>query len=209
LAISTISTGQALGLEGISLTSLNPDIRAKAIIRIKEHIELATQLRSPLVTIGLIRGIGSLESRQQQLELFLESLSACAAYAQEHGVRLMVEPINRSETFLLNSTAETLEFLAKLPNGNVGVLLDTFHSNLEDVSIVDAIDTLGVKLFHVHFADSNRGLPGMGTIDFSAVVKALAGQSFNGFISLEALTLPDKETVRKESYSRLTQYFAY
>ncbi|MDF2502274.1 MAG: sugar phosphate isomerase/epimerase [Anaerosporomusa subterranea] len=140
-------------------------------------------------------------------QVFSDSLSCCAAYAQKQGVRLMVEPINQQETCLLNGTTETLEFLADCPFDNVGVLLDTFHSNLEDTSIEEAIHALGAKLFHVHFADSNRGLPGTGEINFLVVVKALIEHQFQGFVSLETLSIPNKEIVKRESYSRLAQCF--
>ncbi|KYZ76671.1 hypothetical protein AXX12_09635 [Anaerosporomusa subterranea] len=207
LTVSTISTGQAFGLEGLSLSSSDTDIRTKAITRMKEHIDLATQIGFPLVTVGLLRGKGTPETRRQLLGLFSDSLSCCAAYAQKQGVRLMVEPINQQETCLLNGTTETLEFLADCPFDNVGVLLDTFHSNLEDTSIEDAIHALGAKLFHVHFADSNRGLPGTGEINFLVVVKALIEHQFQGFVSLETLSIPNKEIVKRESYSRLAQCF--
>lgn len=98
LAVSTISTGQAFGLEGISLSSSDTDNRNKAIARMKEHIDLAAQIGFPLVTVGLLRGKGTPETRQQLLELFAVSLSCCAAYAHNQGVRLMVEPINQKET---------------------------------------------------------------------------------------------------------------
>ena len=207
LTVSAVSTGQAFGLEGISLSSSDADNRTKAITRMKGHIDLATQIGFPLVTVGMLRGKGTPETRRQLLELFADSLSCCAAYAQKQGVRLMVEPINKKETCLLNRTAETLDFLAGIPYENVGVLLDTYHSNMEDAGIVDSIYTLGPKLFHVHFADSNRGLPGTGEINFPAVAQRLIDHQFQGFVSLETLSIPDKETVKRESYSRLAQYF--
>jgi sugar phosphate isomerase/epimerase len=204
LAVSTISTGQARTLEGLSLTDPKAEVREKTVDRIRDHIRLASKIDCPAVTIGLLRGLGTPGNTAPELALLAETLAPCADYGRDNGVRLMIEPINRYETTLLNTAEETLAFIDLLGNPpSVGVLFDVFHANIEEKDICQSIAALGGKLFHVHFADSNRWLPGMGHIDFAAVVRSLRSTGFNGYVSLEAIIRPDRDTVIRDSGRRL------
>lgn len=203
LEVSAISTGQMLG-EGLVFCSAKREVRQKAIERICRHIDLSTAIGFPNVTVGLARGVGnpdaSREEHLEQLRFVSDSLQRCAEYAEGKKVRINLEAINRYETSLLNSIKETASFLRQanvIPA--VGILYDTFHSNIEDRDMYAAIDRYGPLFSHVHFADSNRGVPGSGHIDFSAVVSHLKHVDFSGFISLECLNLPDEEFVRRHA----------
>lgn len=79
---------------------------------------------------------------------------------------------------------------------NVGVLYDTFHSNIEDADMLETIQKLKGRISHVHFADSNRRLPGEGHIDFKAIYNKLVGIGYKGYVSLETLNKPDRETIK-------------
>lgn len=207
LEISTISTGQARILEGISLTDDSREIRDRAVERIREHIELATKIGFPKVTVGLLRGLGDIKKKEQQMGYLCEAMERCGEYAKQYGVMVMLEPINRYETLLLNSVKDTMDFINSLSNReNIGVLFDTFHSNIEDPDICGAMEYMGDKMLHVHFADSNRWLPGDGHIDFRAVYDALKKMDFNGHVSIETLNLPDRKTVQDKGYAALTRF---
>lgn len=207
LEVSVISTGQARVLEGISLTDDDENTRSKAVERIKEHIELSTKIGYPLVTIGLIRGIGDMEKKEKHLSYLHDAMEKCVEYARLNDVRLIIEPINRYETILLNSVEETMDFMSSISRtDNLGILLDTFHSNIEDQYICSTIENLGNKLFHVHFADSNRRLPGMGHMDFMSIYKSLNKINYNGYVSLETLNLPDRKIIKDNAFKSLTKY---
>lgn len=207
MQVSTISTGQAAGIEGISLIEPDTVLRQRAIDRIKDHIVLAAQIDCPQVTIGLIRGVGSKDSGHDEQEKLADAVFRCATYGQKYGINLILEPLNKTESNLLTNVEETMRFIDQLQNPvNVGVLLDTYHSNMEDQGIEAAIARLKNKLFHVHFSDSNRGLPGSGCIDFQSVSAALLQVNFHGFVSLEVKNLPNKETVIKNGYQSMARY---
>jgi len=207
LGISTISTGQSRVLEGLNLTDDSSEIRDKAVERIREHIELSTKIGYPKVTIGLLRGLGDPKKKEQQMEYLHAAMEKCGEYAKQYGVMVMLEPINRYETLLLNSVKETMDFIDTLANSqNIGILFDTFHSNIEDPDICKAMEYAGNRLFHVHFADSNRHLPGEGHIDFKAVYDTLKKMNFNGYVSIETLNLPDRKTVQDKGYEALTRF---
>jgi sugar phosphate isomerase/epimerase len=119
------------------------------------------------------------------------------AYAAKHGVTVTIEPINRFEgyTGFMNSVSEASKIIAMLGIENLEVLGDTFHMNIEDTSLSDALRTAGPKLRHIHLNDSNRLIPGTGHVDFVEVLKTLKEIDFQGYMLLDCLpVLPDLET---------------
>ncbi len=192
LSVPAIGTGQAYGEEGLSFTHNDPAIRRRAIERVKSHISLANEFGA-VVIIGLIRGrMDSQIEHKIAEEQLIEALSECASENQH--VKLAIEPINRYETDLINTVASGMKFLDGLKQENVGLLLDTFHINIEEPSIIDSIILVKDRLFHFHIADSNRWYPGAGHVDFRDVINALEQINYHGFISAEILPLPDPDT---------------
>ena len=194
LSVSAIGTGQAYGEDGLSFTHPDERVRRQAIQRIEAHIELASHFNA-LVIIGLIRGkIVDTVDRQQAWQWLIEALRECASAAKSKGIRLALEPINRYETNVVNTVAEGLELLTEVDAANLGMLLDTFHMNIEEPSLEESIRRASERMFHVHVADSNRWHPGAGHIDFKRVVDVLQKIRYAGFISAEILPFPDADT---------------
>ncbi len=197
LPVPALGTGQAYGEEGLSFTHPEEDIREKTIERVGAHIDLAGRLGAAVI-IGLVRGRSGPGVDVERAEGWLvEALRACAA--RNTTVRLAVEPINRYETDLINTVTSGLRFLEKVRMDNVGLLLDTFHMNIEEPSIPESIRSCGNSLFHFHLADSNRWYPGAGHTDFHSVVEALSRISYRGFLSAEILPLPDPDTAARNT----------
>lgn len=202
LAITTISTGQVFGRDGLFLTSPDAEIRIRTMDVVRGHVDLATRIGRPNVTVGLLRG--KPEEGAAALPLLVETFLPLAEYAEKHGVMLQIEPINRAETTLLNSTAETLSFLHRLGDPkNVGILFDAYHSNIEDGDIVAAIRAAAGRITNFHIADSHRGLPGDGTIDFPTILAAAMDTGYTGAFALETLCLPSREYVLQNEGSAL------
>ena len=195
LQVPAIGTGQAYGEEGLSFTNPDKEVRRKAIDRIKFQMELAEHFNA-VVIIGLVRGKKESDLSYERVEDWLiEALSECAL-ANEN-IKLAIEPIHRYETNLINTVNSGLLFLEKLDKINVGLLLDTFHMNIEEPSIVESIKNAKERLFHFHVADSNRWYPSAGHIDFKIIFDTLQKIKYNGFISAEILPLPDPDTAAK------------
>jgi sugar phosphate isomerase/epimerase len=130
----------------------------------------------------------------------------CVEYSQKRGVSLQIEPINKSETNILNNVYETLEFIDGLGNPeNLGLLYDTYHSNIEDGGMIEAIKAAAGRIKNVHFADSDRGLPGYGTLDFPKIFKAVIDTGYQGAFALETLSKPSVEFVRENCASSILQ----
>ena len=200
LGCSTISTGQARAREGLSFSGVPADVIARTQERYRQHVDAAAILHSK-VTLGLICGVGSPESREADLATLRESLLPLADYAEKKGVMLILEPLNRYETNILNATEAAADFIRnRLGNPpSVSVLYDLFHSNIEDATFDGAIDRLGSLLQHVHIADSNRQFPGYGHTDFDAIFGKLKAVGFSEYASFEHFNLPSRETVLQKT----------
>ncbi len=195
LAITTISTGQIFGLEGLFLASAEKQIRERAMDIVRGHIALSQKIGRPRVTVGLLRGKPD-QPVELSLRLLGEAMLPLAELAEKNDVLLQLEPINRAETTFLHGTRETLRFIDSLGNpGHVGILYDTYHSNLEDGDMAEAIAEAGARITNVHIADSHRGLPGEGTIDFPGIVAAILKTGYGGAFALETLCVPTREHV--------------
>lgn len=103
----------------------------------------------------------------------VDSMKKIAKTAEDYGVTYCVEVVNRYEGCVLNTAKEAVEYVKAVDAGNVGILLDTYHMNIEESSFSDAIHTAGSLLKGVHFGDNNRRCPGRGHIDFDEIAAAL------------------------------------
>jgi sugar phosphate isomerase/epimerase len=196
LTVSALGTGQAYLRDGLSLSSTDPQVQRRAGERLLDHVSAARRLDC-LVIIGLIRGRQD-EGLQPTIRRFLQGLRPVLDAASAAGVRLVIEPINRYESDFLNTVEDTLELIDASGAQHLGVLADTFHMNIEEVSIERAMERAAPRLWHVHVADSNRWAPGFGHLDFGAIYAALARLGYAGFLSGEVLPKPTPEEAARQ-----------
>lgn len=205
LPVVAIGTGQAYGEEGLSFTSNDDDIQRRAIQRIKEQMDFACEIGNPQIIIGLIRGTVSYGMNREKAERkFIESMLECADYRPE--IVMTVEAINRYETNLYNDTNSTIKIIDQIDRPNVKMLYDTFHMNIEDPNMLQAISKAKNYISHVHFADSNRWAPGCGHIDFKKIVESLRNNGYQNAVSAEILPHPtpvESARLTMECYKRL------
>ena len=203
LELAALASGRMILEEGLSLADIDERGRARAVARIEELTDYGAAFGAPVI-VGLVRGNkppdGDLDGA---LERFVESMRECADHAAERGVGIVVEAINRYETALLNTAAQTVAAIERIGRPNVAVLLDAFHMNIEEVDVGAAIRATGARLGHFHLADSNRHAAGLGHIDFEPVVTALARIGYEGWLSAEALPLPS-DRAAAEQHARFT-----
>ncbi len=205
LVMPAIGTGQAWGEEGLSFTDPDPVVRVAAVERIISHVPLAARTGAVII-IGLLRGIVKPGvDHAQAMDWLVDALQQCCAAARPHGVRLALEPINRYETTLINNVEQGMELLSRIGADNMGLLLDTFHMNIEEPVIEDGIRACGDRIFHFHVADSNRWYPGGGHLDFESILDALFATGYQGFVSGEFMPLPDADTSAERSIAYLRQ----
>lgn len=179
LRLLSLTTGQAAAKEGLSLSSPETDIRRRTVKRIQAHMRLARATHAVVI-------VGSLCGADGDMELLVKSLRECAVY--DTAVKVALEPLNRYESRLVNTAVEGLEVVKRVGAKNLGLLLDTFHANIEERDVGQAFRDAGKRLFHVHLADSNRLPPGCGHLNFEEVWRALAAISYQGGLIIEALS---------------------
>ncbi len=194
LQVPAIGTGQAWGEERLSFTNPDPEVRKAAVRRIKRHLPIAHRFNA-FVIIGLIRGVTPPgQSKSESMDHLIDCLQECAKAALAEDVRLAFEPINRYETDLVHTVDEGLELIRQVDSSSLGLLLDTFHMNIEEADIEESILHAGRNLFHFHVADSNRWYPGAGHLDFRSICEALKTTGYTGWISGEFMPYPDPDT---------------
>ena len=115
----------------------------------------------------------------------LDSMRQIVKTAEEYGVVYCVEAVNRYEGCVINTAQEALDYVSQVDSKNIGVLLDTYHMNIEESNIGDAIRLVGDKLSSFHTGDNNRRCPGRGHIDFDEIFKALSDINYQGRIVSE------------------------
>lgn len=203
LSVPAIGTGQAWGEEGLSFTDPDSGVRCAAIERIKSHVPCAARFGAVII-IGLIRGIVKPGMDPVQvMDWLVEALRECSAAARLQGIRLALEPINRYEATLINNAAQGLELIERVGADNFGLLLDTFHMNIEEPGIETTIRQCGESIFHFHVADSNRWYPGAGHLDFKSILDMLFTIGYHGYVSGEFLPKPDADTSANQAISYL------
>lgn len=204
LRVSAIATGQVYYNDGLSLANPETRVRAGAVARIWSCIEAAAPLRA-CVILGGIRGRleGPLECWSEQRSQAISAIAECARHAEGHGVRLLLEPINRYETNFINTLEEALLVIKEVGSPHLGILADTFHMNIEEASLVESLRLTDGHLGYVHLVDSNRRAPGAGHLDFAQIVGTLREMGYRGFLAAEILPAPDDFTAAERSISYL------
>jgi D-psicose/D-tagatose/L-ribulose 3-epimerase len=126
----------------------------------------------------------------------VEGLRPLADYAGERGVTLGLEPINRFETSFINTAAQALEVVERVDSPALGVLLDSFHMNIEEKSQPAAIRLVGQRLVHFHACGCDRGAPGADQIDWPGIAAALGEIGYRGAVVIESFT-PGNESIAR------------
>ena len=194
LEVPAIGTGQAYGEEGLSFSDPDGTIRKMAVERIKDQIIFASHFNAQVI-IGLIRGIiNENVDKTEAEEWTIDCLRKCTEFAKKYNIGLTLEPVNRYESNFINTLNEGIEFIKRVDASNLGLLADTFHMNIEEVSIHGSIIQAKDYITHVHFADSNRWAPGCGHLDFAKIVQTLKKIGYQGYVSAEILPLPDPDS---------------
>jgi sugar phosphate isomerase/epimerase len=199
LEVPQIVTGEVFGADGLCLVTADQQVRRRAQDRARAVIDLGARLNA-IVNIGRLRGqLKFLGPLAEPMASALDALRGVIEYAADRGVRIAIEPLNRYETDFIFSADDGMRLLDGLGYGNVGLMLDTFHMNIEDASIPGGFRLAAERVWHVHIADSNRLHPGAGHIDFDSVFEALEQIDYTGYVSGEMLPLPDPDTAAERT----------
>ncbi len=182
------------------MASDNPDIRQAGAKRVDKLIRL-------MDTAGIRMAAGTtwtkwpsfrtskitLQERADIMYRTAEVYRKAIAPICDLGLYFAIEPMNRFESFLMNTSAEGIDFCEAVDNPNLGLLLDVFHMSVEEDDILGALRTAGKRLFHLHLAERNRRLPGTGDLNWDAFFRTLHEIGFSGYLNTEAFVTPEGE----------------
>jgi sugar phosphate isomerase/epimerase len=167
----------------------HPDraIRNDAVAYLRGCIAWGAEIGCPVVQMlpsGETR-LAPLATRLEEWHWSVEGVRAAAVDTERLGVRVAIEPLNRYEAYLVTTVADAIAYVDDVASPNVGITVDVFHAGIEDRSPSNAILTAGVRLFHVHVADSNRRGLGRGHLDLASIAAALRSVDYGGSVVLE------------------------
>lgn len=196
LEVPAIATGRAFIQDGLSLMSPCETRQLRSLARFKDQIEFAS-LFGAKVIVGLIRG--KVRGDLGQI------LKTYEEFALDKGVELVLEPINRYEMNFIHTAKEATDFIKEANLRNTGVLIDTFHMNIEETRIAEVITDMGETglLKYVHIADNNRLAPGEGHLDFVEILCSIADAGYEGYLSAEIIFKPDFKTAARNAVEEL------
>jgi len=207
LTVSAVGSGPVFMVDGLTLLASDLEICDRAQERLFDLLEFAAEVEAQTITIGSFRGRSGWYNAGDPYERLKKSLSKAAVRAYGLGIRIVLEPLNRYESDIINTTADALHFIEETGKSNIGVLLDTYHINIEEPSIYSCFVEAHTKkrMWHIHIGDSNRLPPGHGHMDFLGIAYILEKIGYRGFLSVELLPVPDPDTAAKETAQYLQQ----
>ena len=124
-------------------------------------------------------------NKEEDWKYSIEGTRILSDLASPYGIQLGMEVLNRFENHLLNSAEEGVRFVREVGKDNVKVMLDTFHMNIEEDNLAEAICTVGNLLGHFHTGECNRKVPGQGRMPWKEIGDALKQINYNGYIIME------------------------
>jgi D-psicose/D-tagatose/L-ribulose 3-epimerase len=136
------------------------------------------------------------EEKPRYVERSVRNMREAIKAAEDHGVVFNVEVVNRFEQFMLNTCDEALEYVARVGSPNLKILLDTYHMNIEEDDMCDAIERAGSKLGQLHIGESNRKPPSHGHMPWLDIGRTLRKMHFEGPVVMEPFLIPGGEVGR-------------
>ena len=182
---------------------IHPDesIRTNGMGYVRHCIEAARTLGATNLVGPLYSAVGrtwqsTADERARDTDLLVGQLGELSRHADGHGVVLCVEPLNRFETSFINLCEQLIEVVDRVGHPSCGILLDTFHMNIEERSLRAAIELAGPRLKHLHACENDRGAPGSGHVPWGDVVEGCRAIGYQGPIVIESFTDKVKSIAR-------------
>lgn len=181
--------GMALG-PAADISSDDAETAARGEATVTTALEIAAELGAPAVSGICYAAFNSYAAPQTeaQVERVAAALSRLDIRAGQLGIRLGLEPVNRYESYMVNTLDQAAALIDKAGAKNMFIHMDTFHMNIEEADMAAAIHRNAARLGYAHVADSHRGLLGSGNFDLDAYFRALAAAGYDGDLTFEGFS---------------------
>ena len=204
------------------ITSDDAEIRSKGIRYLRDCLKATSDISASSFS-GVIYSqfIKPATGRptQQTWQYSADCLREVALFAKDLGVTIGIEPVNRYETYLVNTCQQAIRLKEMIGEDNIKIHLDTYHMNIEEKSFYDATKLAGEDLIHYHLCENDRGIPGTGLVAWDGIFRALGEMNYRGYAALESFVdctdnmstwvwrqlAPDGDTLLKEGVAFIRQ----
>jgi D-psicose/D-tagatose/L-ribulose 3-epimerase len=176
-------------LDGLSLISEDADLRRKTQVHLRDVVKAGAEAGARVIAGPLYCPVGYLPGRRRtpdEWKRAVEGHQALGDTLASYGVTFAIEPLNRFETFFLNTAADAAALAGEIDHPQVGILFDTFHANIEEKDIGAGFRRIGKHLRHVHTCENDRGIPGSGHVEWPGVFQALRDIGYDGWLTIES-----------------------
>jgi sugar phosphate isomerase/epimerase len=195
LEVAALSTGPIPAENNLFLASNNPQIREKGLRCALDIANLANELKVPMV-IGKFRGLVDETSRENNRDVLKTVLrNLCAAAKPNGSITVEIQQAGPVNTF--TSIDEALNLYNEIGMDNFTLMPDTFHLQIIEKSICAGLVNLRGKMGFVHLSDTDRSIPGFGTIPFKEVLPLFKALDYDGYFSMEVKQEPDSQTAAR------------
>ena len=174
--------------QGINPISEDSAVRRRSIQHLHTCLQVAAEMGAKLIGGPIYAPIGYLPNHRRtddEWKWAVEALQSLTPALEAAGMELAIEPVNRSETFFLTTARDADALCEAVGHARIGVTIDTFHANIEEKNIADAIRLTGRHLKHLHASENDRGPLGSGHVNFPEIIRALRETSYAGYLIIE------------------------
>lgn len=174
---------------GLHTASADAETRRRAGEHLRASVAATAELGSRLIAGPLYSPVGYFSGSRRtddEWKRAVETFQQVGAALDEHDVTLAIEPLNRYETYFLNTAVDAARFCREICHPRIGILFDTYHANIEEKDVAAAIREAAPYLRHFHSCENDRGIPGTGHVDWSAVFAALREANYDRWLTIES-----------------------
>jgi D-psicose/D-tagatose/L-ribulose 3-epimerase len=175
--------------EATDLTSSSSTIRKAGLAYLKKCVKATSDMGGNCLSGVIYSAIGKKSVTRptvKEWEYSAQGLKEVCRYARDFGVTVGLEPVNRYETYLINTASQAMELAEMIDEPNIAVHLDSYHMNIEEKDFYQATRLAGPRLCHYHLCENDRGVPGTGLVDWDGIFRALAEINYTGNVALES-----------------------
>ncbi len=169
--------------------SQDAGVRKAAVDRLKEMIDLTAEMGGEAIAGPLYSPVRHLTGRARtddEWKYCTDVLAAGAEHADKMDIQMAIEPLNRFETYVINTVADAVRMCREVGSDHLKVQIDTFHANIEEKDTAAAIRQAGTYLGHFHASENDRGVPGTGQVRWDEAFAALSDIDYSGWITIES-----------------------